>query len=530
MNKKAAKKNPDLNIGLIGFGAWGRNLARNFNDLGTLKVICDLNKPQLADADKLYPKVLTSDSIDAVLDRKDIQGVVIAAPPVEHMRLAIRAMEAGKDVFVEKPLALNEADGIKIQQTAKRLKKILLVGHVLEYHPAILKLRELLEVEALGKLRTLYSHRLNLGRIRTEENALWSFAPHDVAIALRLMKGVPESVTCTGGAYLNPKIADTTITVMNFANGVHSHIFVSWLHPFKVQRFVIIGDRQMAVFDDTLPWTKKLMFYPYQVDLTAGQVPIARKAEGIAVPLSRKEPLLAECEHFLECMQTRQRPLTDGECGVQVLRVLEAAQRSMQQGGKAVSLQTGSSNIHPTAVVDPSAVIGEGTKIWHFAHVMPGAKIGKNCVLGQNVFIASNVILGDGVKVQNNVSLYEGVVLEDHVFCGPSMVFTNVINPRSEISRKKEFKTTLVKRGASLGANCTLICGVTIGRYAFVGAAATVTKDVPDHALVVGTPAKITGWMCECGQKLSFKTTQAVCRSCKKSYQMTGEDHVEKKV
>ena len=403
-------------VALIGFGMWGKNLARCFHDLNALEVICDVSKPLLAEAGKLYPDVDKSDSIDALMERKDIQGIVIAAPPAEHMRLAVRAIEADKDVFVEKPLALNEVDGRKIQQTAEKFKKILLVGHVLEYHPAILKLRELLEVEALGKLRYLYSHRLNLGRIRTEENALWSFAPHDVAIALRLMKGAPESVTCTGGAYLNPKIADTTITVMNFPNGVQSHIFVSWLHPFKVQRFVIIGDRQMAVFDDTLPWSKKLLLYPYEVNLVDGQVPIARKAEGIAVPLHRKEPLLAECEHFLKCMTTRQKPLTDGECGVQVLRVLEAAQRSMQQGGKAVSPQNENSNIHPTAVVDPSAIIGEGTKIWHFAHVMSGAKIGKNCVLGQNTFIARNVILGDGVKVQNNVSLYEGVVLEDHVF------------------------------------------------------------------------------------------------------------------
>ena len=509
---------------------WGKNLARNFHDLNALKVICDVSKPLLAEAGKLYPGVDTSDSIDAVMERKDIQGIVIASPPAEHMRLAVRAMEAGKDVLVEKPLALSEADGRKIQETAQKFEKILLVGHVLEYHPAILKLRELLEVEALGKLRYLYSHRLNLGRIRADENALWSFAPHDVAIALRLMKGAPESVTCTGGSYLNSKIADTTITVMNFPNGVQSHIFVSWLHPFKVQRFVIIGDRQMAVFDDTLPWTKKLLLYPYQVDLTDGQVPVARKAEGIAVPLVKKEPLLAECEHFLKCVATRQKPLTDGECGVQVLRVLEAAQQSMQQGGKAVSMEINRKFfIHPTAVVDVAAVIGEGTKIWHFAHVMAGAKIGKNCILGQNVYMARNVILGDGVKIQNNVSLYEGVTLEDYVFCGPSMVFTNVINPRSEISRKNEFKPTLVKRGASLGANCTLICGVTVGRYAFVGAGATVTKDVPDYALVVGTPAKITGWICECGQKLSFSTGDAICGACKKFYRKTHESHVEKK-
>jgi len=161
--------------------------------------------------------------------------------------------------------------------------------------------------------------------------------------------------------------------------------------------------------------------------------------------------------------------------------------------------------LHPSSFVDEGAVIGKGTKIWHFSHVMSGARIGENCVLGQNVFVGRNVVIGNRVKIQNNVSVYEGVILEDEVFCGPSMVFTNVINPRSEIERKTEFKTTLVKRGATLGANCTIVCGVTIGRYAFVGAGAVVTKDVPDYALVVGVPARQVGWMSRHGHRLTEK-------------------------
>src|SRR5262245_16006112 len=163
--------------------------------------------------------------------------------------------------------------------------------------------------------------------------------------------------------------------------------------------------------------------------------------------------------------------------------------------------------VHESSYVDEGARIGAGTKIWHFTHIMPGAVIGERCNIGQNVVISPDVVLGNNVKVQNNVSIYTGVILEDDVFCGPSMVFTNVVNPRSAVVRRNEFRQTLVKRGASLGANCTVVCGHTIGSYAFVGAGAVVTKDVPDHALVLGNPARVAGWMCECGIKLSAGAT-----------------------
>ena len=174
--------------------------------------------------------------------------------------------------------------------------------------------------------------------------------------------------------------------------------------------------------------------------------------------------------------------------------------------------------VHPTAMVDEGAEIGAGTKIWHFTHIMAGARIGENCILGQNVFIGSGAILGDNIKVQNNVSVYDGTILEDDVFCGPSMVFTNVFNPRSFISRKKEFRKTLVRKGATIGANVTVICGNTIGQYAFIGAGAVVTKDVPDHALVYGNPGKVKGWICQCAEEITFRSGKAVCKACGKKY------------
>jgi UDP-2-acetamido-3-amino-2,3-dideoxy-glucuronate N-acetyltransferase len=174
--------------------------------------------------------------------------------------------------------------------------------------------------------------------------------------------------------------------------------------------------------------------------------------------------------------------------------------------------------VHPTAVVDAGAAVGPGTRIWHFCHVMPGARIGRDCVLGQNVFVGAEVAIGDRVKIQNNVSVYEGVTLEDDVFCGPSAVFTNVLNPRSHVSRRHEFRPTLVRLGATIGANATIVCGHSVGRHAFIGAGAVVTRPVPDHALVLGVPARVVGWMCRCGVRLAFRAGRARCRRCRAAY------------
>ena len=174
--------------------------------------------------------------------------------------------------------------------------------------------------------------------------------------------------------------------------------------------------------------------------------------------------------------------------------------------------------IHPTAVVDEPTAIGEGTKIWHFTHVMSGARFGDNCIIGQNVFIGGRAILGNNIKIQNNVSVFEGVVLEDDVFCGPSMVFTNVFNPRSFISRMQMLRKTLVRRGATIGANATIVCGNAIGQYAFIGAGSVVTKDVPDYALVYGNPGKVKGWVCQCAEEIRFQSGKAGCKACGKKY------------
>lgn len=510
-------------IGVAGCGYWGKNLVRNFHELGALRALYDLDLTSAGKLGKQYGTPVVSSFID-LLSRDDIQGVVIAAPATEHYALAKQALLAGKNVFVEKPLALLVEEGEELTQLAKIQNCVLMVGHLLHYHPAVQELKRLVHSGRLGKVEYIYSSRLNFGKLRTEENILWSFAPHDVSAILHILEEDPTSVTATGGAYLNPQIADVTLTNCHFKDGVTAHIFVSWLHPFKEQRLVVVGDRKTAVFDDAEK-DRKLVLYSHQIDWV-NRVPVATRSEGESVSISSEEPLKNECRHFLDCILNGTTPSSDGNEGVRVLRVLYAAEQSLKSKGEPRQpLRKAAIKyfVDPTARVDEPCSIGDGTHIWHYSHVMKNAVLGKNCNLGQNVHVASNVKVGNNVKIQNNVSLYTGVELEDDVFCGPSMVFTNVLTPRSHVNRRNEYQRTLVKRGASLGANSTIVCGTTIGEYAFVGAGAVVTKDILPHALVVGCPARRIGWVCQCGVTLHFAGGQAQCEGCSRLYQLNGE-------
>jgi UDP-2-acetamido-3-amino-2,3-dideoxy-glucuronate N-acetyltransferase len=272
----------------------------------------------------------------------------------------------------------------------------------------------------------------------------------------------------------------------------------------------------MAVFDEGRPWGEKLALYRQYLTWMNGQIPTPNKSEGEPMAVAESEPLRNECLHFLECCGQRRNPRTDGHEGLRVLRVLEAAQRSLERDGDAVSsvLHPTACDyfVHPTSVVDEGAVIGKGTKIWHFSHIMSGATIGERCILGQNVNVDGGALIGNNVKVQNNVSIYAGIVVEDDVFLGPSCVLTNVTNPRSQVNRHSLYEKTLIKRGATVGANATVVCGVTIGRYAFVGAGAVVTKDVPDYALVAGNPARQKGWMSRHGHPLNHADADGILR------------------
>jgi UDP-2-acetamido-3-amino-2,3-dideoxy-glucuronate N-acetyltransferase len=509
-------------LAVVGVGYWGKNLVRNFYELGALAALCDGEKSVETTYAQKYEGVKFHREFSSVLSDPSITAVALATPAITHYEMAKAALEAGKDVLVEKPLAIDVKHGEELVRIAAVRGRILMVGHILRYHPAILKLQRLIREGALGKINYLYSNRLNIGKIRSEENILWSFAPHDISVMLALLNEMPVRVSCQGNAYLSHDVADVTLSHFDFPSGVQAHIFVSWLHPVKEQRLVIVGSEKMAVFDDTAE--HKLTLYPHKVEWR-NRIPTAIKANAEIVELDENEPLKAECQHFLDCLESRSTPVSDGNEGLRVLRVLDACQRALGNG--AIQLAPSETIVrkeerpyfaHESAYVDEGAQIGSGTKIWHYSHIMKGAQIGQRSVVGQNVNIDGGVVIGNNVKIQNNVSVYTGAEIEDDVFLGPSCVLTNVTNPRSQVNRHSLYETTHLKRGCTVGANATIVCGTTVGRYAFIGAGAVVTKNVPDYALMVGNPARQAGWMSRHGHRLELADGEEVMRCPETGY------------
>lgn len=515
MSGRQPSQNPTPRVAVIGGGAWGRNLVRNFADLGALDAVVDANADTARSLAYEYRcRALTQDE---ALSDPELDAVVIAAPAALHYSIAATALKCGKHAFVEKPLSLDVAEAIELCRLAERLDRRLMVGHLLQYHPVFLELKRMVREGQLGRLHYLYSNRLNLGKIRREEDVMWSFAPHDISMILALVGGEPSSVHAIGSRHLHRTIADVTMLQLAFPGGEQAHVFVSWLHPFKEQKFVLVGSEAMAVFDDTEAWERKLILYPHKL-AWKDNIPAPTRAEGVPVKVAQCEPLADECRHFLECVRTGASPRTDGREGLRVLKVLAEATKTLSQPTASLGLplmegDRGAADprvegehpgavIHETAYVDAGVKIGAGTRIWHFSHILGGTVIGEKCSLGQNVVVGPRVAVGNGVKIQNNVSIYEGVTLEDDVFCGPSCVFTNVNNPRSAIVRKNEYRPTLVKRGASIGANATIVCGHSLGEYCFIAAGAVVAGNVPDYALMAGVPARRIGWMSRAGARL----------------------------
>ncbi len=288
--------NEQVKIAVAGAGYWGKNLVRNFDSLGVLGLICDNQKETLETFSENYPHVPITDSFNSVLEDDSVTAVAIATPAETHYQVVKETLLADKHVFVEKPLALQEAEGIKLHELAKDRKKVLMVGHLLQYHPVVVKLKQLVSTGELGKLQYIYSNRLNLGKIRREENILWSFAPHDISVILSLADEMPDEVLSSGANYLHPKVADVTLSSLSFPSGIRAHIFVSWLHPYKEQRLVVVGDRKMAVFNDVEP-EDKLLLYPHRIEWK-DHLPVPDKKEAERVAVDKKEPLREECLHF----------------------------------------------------------------------------------------------------------------------------------------------------------------------------------------------------------------------------------------
>ncbi len=318
-------------IAVIGVGYWGRNLVRNFSALGVLASVCEPDGESRAMVREKYPDVAVFEQPEAVFSDLKIDSVVIATPAEMHGALARQALDAGKHVFVEKPLCLDVAEAETLKRLADEKGLVLMVGHLLLYHPAFRALLESVKSGGLGELRYIYSNRLSLGKIRREENALWSFAPHDISMILQLAGTIPRRVTATGAHYLTDGVADTTLSHLVLGGNLQAHIYVSWLHPFKEQKLVVVGEQAMIVFDDTKEAAEKLLLYRHRVGWD-GAIPIVSKAAPEPIAFSESEPLRNECQAFLDAIDGISHPPSDAAEGIRVLKVLEACQRSILQG------------------------------------------------------------------------------------------------------------------------------------------------------------------------------------------------------
>ncbi|RJP22480.1 MAG: gfo/Idh/MocA family oxidoreductase [Candidatus Abyssobacteria bacterium SURF_5] len=333
-----------LKIGLVGAGDWGKNLIRIFHQLrdARLACCCDLDLKRRETVTGSYPGVKVTARFEDILEDASVGAVVICSSAVTHYPLTMAALKAGKHVYVEKPLALGSAQAEEMKALAERMGLKLMVGHLLLYHPAVKILKELVESGDLGQVFYIYSQRVNLGKIRHDENALWSFAPHDISVILHLLGQEPVSVSARGESYLQQGIEDVVFVNMKFADHKMAQLQVSWLDPHKVRKITIVGSKKMVVFDD-VESTEKLKIFDKGVSGVSYESygdSITLRFGDISIPyITMTEPLRVECQHFVDCVLKDRRPLTDGEDGVRVVRVLEAAQHSMENDGKPISLE-----------------------------------------------------------------------------------------------------------------------------------------------------------------------------------------------
>ena len=332
----------DKNIAVVGCGYWGKNLVRNFAELGALNTICDNNPEFLERLGSQYPSVIKETSIDSAICSEETRGIVISLPSAYHYPVAKKALLAGKDVFVEKPFTTNSSEAQELVEIAEKRKLILMVGHLLLYHPAVHILKRYMDSGDLGELYYLYSTRVNLGQVRSDENALWRLTPHDIAMFLYLLGSEPEVMSAQGISYVQPHLEDVVFVTLRFPKNILAHIHASWLDPHKIRQLTVVGSKKMAVFDDMDP-QQKLKIYDQGVvnDCDTACSPsgtVAVRSEGVFLPrVDLTEPLSLECQDFVNCIESRSQPLSDGNQGLEVVRVLEAIEKAMEiEGSKSL--------------------------------------------------------------------------------------------------------------------------------------------------------------------------------------------------
>lgn len=332
-----------VKLAVVGLGYWGPNLLRNFDQLPDSDVLyaVDSHEERHARAKRLYPHIPTSKNFEDVLKDSNVQAIVVATGAASHYELAKAALLAGKDVFVEKPITLDVKEAQELVEIAENNKSILMVGHLLKYHPAVIKLKKFVDDGELGDIYYMYSTRVNLGQIRRDENALWSLGPHDISVMLYMVDDEPIEVTAKGESYLREGVEDVVFVSMKFKSKVVGHMQLSWLDPHKVRKLTVVGSKKMITLDDMEPM-EKLKLYDKGAHIpeydTYGEY-ISLRFGDICIPMvDGGEPLRTECQHFIDCIRNREKPISDGRDGLRVLKVLDAAQRSMSNSGKPINI------------------------------------------------------------------------------------------------------------------------------------------------------------------------------------------------
>jgi predicted dehydrogenase len=331
-----------VRVGVVGLGYWGPNLARNFDRLpdADLRWICDASEDARARWKPQFPRARDTAAVDDLLNDPDLDAVVIATHVPSHPELAVRALEAGKHCFVEKPLAQSVPEAERVLAAADASGRTLMVGHLLEYHPGLEKLKEIADSGDLGEIHYIYSNRLNLGQLRADENALWSLGAHDVSVVLRLAGDEePSEIQAMGESYMRRPIEDVVFCYLRFPSGLAAHLHLSWLDPHKERRFTVVGSKRMATFDD-MEIERKVTVYDkgFDQDFSSYGEYIARSGDIWSPRISNEEPLRIECRHFVECVQEGRRPRSDGASGLRVVRVLDALQRSLEESSRAAAV------------------------------------------------------------------------------------------------------------------------------------------------------------------------------------------------
>jgi predicted dehydrogenase len=330
-----------VSVGVVGLGYWGPNLARNFERLGEteLRWVCDASEDALARVGPQFPAARTTDNLDDLLNDDTLDAIAVATPVPMHADIAVKVLDAGKHCFVEKPLAQSVADAERVVDVAEQAGKVLMVGHLLEYHPGVRKLKQVADSGELGSIRYIYGNRLNLGKLRPDENALWSLGAHDVSVLLHLADEEPDQMYAYGESYMNRPVEDVVFCYLRFPSGLMAHLHLSWLDPHKERRFTIVGSDKMATFDD-MELEQKLVIYDkgFDQDYSSYGEYIARSGDVWSPAISNEEPLRIECRHFAECVRDGKTPVSDGRSGLRVVRVLEGLQTSLEGNARAAAV------------------------------------------------------------------------------------------------------------------------------------------------------------------------------------------------